>query len=66
MTTQISFLRLPEVARRTGLSRSTIYQRERDGSFPRHVKLSPRVSAWRSDEIAEFIEARTAEARSSQ
>ena len=66
MTIDISLLRLPEVSRRTGLSRSTIYQRERDGGFPKHVKLSPRVSAWRSDEIAEFIEARTAEARSSQ
>lgn len=66
MSREVSFLRLPEVCRRTGLSKSSIYQRERDGTFPSHVKIGPRTTAWRSDEIAAFIEARTAAARCSK
>jgi predicted DNA-binding transcriptional regulator AlpA len=37
----ITFLRLPEVKRRTGLSRSTVYQGMADGTFPSNVPLRP-------------------------
>jgi prophage regulatory protein len=50
-------IRLPEVKRRTGLSRSTIYKRERDGAFPRHINLSPRCSVWIAGEIETWIAA---------
>lgn len=33
------FLRLPEVIRRTGLPRSTIYRKMSEGKFPKPVKL---------------------------
>ncbi|MGQ0501428.1 MAG: helix-turn-helix transcriptional regulator [Panacagrimonas sp.] len=66
MSTEVTLLRLPEVVRRTACSKSTIYQRERDGTFPKRLKVGPRTTAWRSDEIAAFIEARTAESRSAK
>jgi prophage regulatory protein len=47
----IRFVRLPEVMRRTGKSRSSIYA---DPRFPRSVKIGPRASAWVESEITEY------------
>lgn len=51
-------LRLPAVSEAVGLPASTIYALARAGKFPRPVKLGARSSAWRSDQIAEWIESR--------
>ncbi len=50
-------LKLPAVLDATALCRSTVYQLERDGRFPKRVAIGPRSVAWREDEIAEWIEA---------
>jgi prophage regulatory protein len=55
-----SILRLPAVKERTGLSRSTIYLRSNDGSFPRPVKLGVRASGWIADEIDAWVADRIA------
>ncbi len=44
------FLRIPEVLKRVGLSRSTLYARIADGQFPRPIKIGERVAVW--DETA--------------
>ena len=49
----ITFLRLPEVRRRTGKSRSSIYQGMKDGSFPKAIPIGPRAVAWWELEIEE-------------
>lgn len=64
MSADVYLLRIAEVCRRTGLSKSTIYQRERVGEFPSKIKIGKRASAWRSDEIAAYIERSTALTRS--
>lgn len=51
-------LRLPAVMEVTGLGRDTIYRYMREGRFPRQRRISDRASAWRSDEIAAWIESR--------
>lgn len=51
-------LRLPEVIRLTGLGRDSIYRLIREGNFPRQRRLSERASAWRSDEVAAWIQSR--------
>lgn len=56
-------LRLPEVQKRTGLSRSAIYQRITAGTFPRSVSLGPRAVGWPENEILDWIEARIRESR---
>lgn len=48
-------LKLPEVIRRTGLSRSTIYQRMNEGKFPQQVKLGVRAAAWLESEVSEYV-----------
>lgn len=51
-------LRVDEVKRRTGLSRTTIWRREREGEFPARVKLGDNSVAWRESEVEDWIESR--------
>jgi prophage regulatory protein len=44
-------LRLPTVKARTGLSRSTIYLRIAEGSFPAPVSLGGRAVGWIEAEV---------------
>jgi prophage regulatory protein len=60
MSATQSLIRLPEVKRLTGLSRSTIYRLERDGRFVPRVRLGERATAWRLSEILAWIDARPA------
>lgn len=49
-------LRLRTVIDRTGLSRSTIYRKIGDGSFPRQVKISIHGTGWRESAIKQWID----------
>jgi prophage regulatory protein len=51
----IRLLRFSEVRQRIGLSRSTIWRMERSGIFPKRVRVSVNVVAWREDEVSEWI-----------
>jgi prophage regulatory protein len=47
-------LRLKTVLDRSGLSRSTLYRKMQDGSFPLSVKISTRCAGWRESAVAEW------------
>ena len=49
-------LRLPTVKALTGLSRSTIYLRMSEGTFPKQISLGSRAVGWMSSEINTWIE----------
>ncbi|PRP71116.1 transcriptional regulator [Chromobacterium amazonense] len=51
------FLRIKEVRERTGLSTTTIYDRMKEGAFPKQIKLGERVAVWLESEIDAWIEA---------
>ena len=51
----IRLLRISEVAARTGLSRSTIYEWSADGRFPAPVRLGGRVARWVEAEVDEWL-----------
>jgi len=51
-------LRLPAVIDVTGLSRSTIYDKMKDGTFPRPVNLSKRAIAWPESIICQWLSSR--------
>jgi len=53
-----TILRLPIVKARTGLSRSTIYLRISEGSFPKPVSLGARSVGWIESEIQDWLEKR--------
>ena len=48
-------LRLPAVSRLTGLSKSTIHRRYRNGTFPLPRKLGPNSIGWPSKEIRHWM-----------
>jgi prophage regulatory protein len=48
-------LRLPAVKARTGLSRSTIYQRISQGTFPKPLSLGARAVGWLESEIDKWL-----------
>jgi len=58
-------LRLPEVKERTGLSRSTIYQRISTGDFPKPISLGGRAVGWVEAEIEEWLQGRISYSRGS-
>ena len=52
-------VRLPEVLEITGLSRTTIWRRAREGSFPSPVRLGgerTRAVGWREQDIYDWID----------
>jgi len=50
-----AILRLPAVKTRTGLSRSTIYLRISEGSFPKPVSLGGRAVGWIEAEVNDWL-----------
>ena len=59
-----NFIRLPTVKSRTGLSRSSIYSKIRDETFPSPIPLGERAVGWIEAEVDSWIEARIENARS--
>ena len=55
-TGESGIVRLPEVMRLTGLSKTTIHRRYRAGSFPRPLRLGPQSIGWRREEIVEWLD----------
>ena len=59
-----SFLRLPAVIKRTGLSRSTVYLRIAEGNFPRSISLGgARAVGWLESDIEDWIKDRIDQSR---
>jgi prophage regulatory protein len=58
---KLVFLRRQAVEARTGLSRSSIYDRIAAGEFPKPVPLGGRSVGWLESEIIEWQKARIAE-----
>ena len=56
-------IRLPEVKKRTGLSRSTIYLRMANNAFPHPISLGDRAVGWLEEDINEWIVTRIEESR---
>jgi prophage regulatory protein len=51
-----TILRRKQVEARTGLSRSTIYARIKEGTFPKPINLGARAVGWVESEIQAFLE----------
>jgi len=59
-------LRLPNVLDRTGLSRSTVYQRVSEGRFPKPVSLGARAVGWVESDIEEWISRQVEKSRNNR
>lgn len=56
-------LRLPEVKRLTGLSRSSIYLRMANDEFPASISLGGRAVGWLEQDVHEWIVERIEQSR---
>ena len=56
---QTSIIRLPKVKAKTGLSRSTIYAKVRDGTFPKPMQLGARAVGWSENAVDIWINSLT-------
>ena len=63
MNGSIRMLRLPEVVRRTALSRSQIYRLIDLGTFPRQVALGERTAGWIEEEVDGWLRDRIEQSR---
>lgn len=52
---ETGFVRLPEVLKVYPVSKSTWWSGVKDGRYPSPVKLGPKISAWRVEDIKELI-----------
>jgi prophage regulatory protein len=48
-------LRIKTVLERTGLSRSTMYRKMQNGTFPKNVQISTRCAGWRESAISAWL-----------
>jgi prophage regulatory protein len=48
-------LRINAVLNRTGLSRSTLYRKMQNGTFPKNVQISTRCKGWRESAISAWL-----------
>ena len=65
---KVGFLRLPQILEIFPVCRATWWNGCRSGKFPKPVKLGPRTTAWRAEDIAALVEklgAQTAEGEDS-
>ena len=52
---ETGFVRLPSVLKVYPVSRSTWWAGVKDGKFPQPVKLGPKITAWRVEDIRDLI-----------
>lgn len=48
-------LRLNTVLDRTGLSRSTLYRKIQQGTFPPQVRIAARCAGWRESAVSDWM-----------
>ena len=56
-------LRLPAVKSRTGLSRSTLYSKVAEGTFPKPISLGARAVGWVDTEVDSWVSGRIEQSR---
>lgn len=53
-------LRIRDVNRITGLSRTHIYRLMKAGAFPRSISLGPKTTSWLESEVTAWVDAQVA------
>ena len=57
---QPRFLRLAEVLEMTGMGKTFIYDRMKEGTFPKQIHLGPRTIVWNERKVVQWMEDRMA------
>ena len=59
----LRIMKRPAVEEATGLSRSSIYGKMKEGTFPQAIKLSERSVGWIESEIQDWLHERISASR---
>jgi prophage regulatory protein len=59
----VRMLRLPDVLKRTALSRSQIYRLIEQNDFPKQVRLGERAAGWVEEEVESWLRERIERSR---
>jgi len=54
---RIGYAREPQILRVIPWGRSTLWSKAKNGEFPKPVKLSGRITAWRCEDVWAWMEA---------
>ena len=49
-------IRIKTVLERTGLSRSTLYRKIQEGTFPKQVRIAARCAGWRESTVNAWLQ----------
>lgn len=52
---ETGFLRLPQVLQFVPVGKSTWWAGVKDGRYPKGIKLSPRTTAWRCEDVRQLL-----------
>jgi prophage regulatory protein len=63
MNNPVCMLRMPDVLKRTALSRSQIYRLIGQDDFPRQVRLGERAAGWVEEEVDGWLRERIERSR---
>ena len=56
----IRLLRLPQVMQQTGLRKTTLYELQKEGSFPMRIQVTSNSVGWIEEEVNAWIAGRVA------
>ena len=56
MSEHTKILRMPDLVLRTGLSRTTIYRKIKEGTFPAQLHISDHCCGWRESALEQWME----------
>jgi len=48
-------LRIPDVIKKTGLAKSTVWLWLKEGKLPKSIKLSSRIPVWEEEKIEQWM-----------
>ena len=54
------FIKIKQVAEMTSLAESSIYRLQKQGKFPRSVKITDNTSRWVYNEVVDYLNSRIA------
>jgi prophage regulatory protein len=55
---EIGYVRLPTLLAILPMSRTTIWRKAKSGEFPKPVKLYDTITAWKVEEVREWMDSR--------
>ena len=58
---QARIIRWPELQKKIGVSNVTVWRWEKDGQFPKRIRLGGNSAGWIESEVDKWIEKRAAE-----